>query len=171
MNKIKINFQQGENDFNSFLLDFELIKSIYTDNIHIIEENKEENRLIFNLALFHEVEAGPNIKDIVLELKIDNFFKIEGSNLGLPYTVKFEIFSFENEIIVETEIYIHWLRKINNAYIQFNECVQKLDHETFIFNFLESLKTFIISPPTNTLLSWFQDVKEDNISKSSSQGK
>ncbi len=170
MNKIKINFPLGEVDFNSFLSDFELIKSVYADNLSIVEENNDEKRLIFNLSLFHDVEAGTNIKEIVLDLKIDNYFKLEAGNVGLPYTVKFEIFPFENQIIVEIETYIHWLKKQINTFSVFNESVKNLDKETFIFNFLEALKAFIPSPPTNNLISWFQDVKEENISRSTSQG-
>ena len=39
-----------------------------------------------------------------------------------------------------------------------------------MINFLEILKTFITEPEKNLLISWFQDVKEENIVKSTSQG-
>lgn len=161
---------QKDSDFGTILSDFEFIKSIYSDNLYLIEESQEDKRLIFSMKLNYEIDIGNNIKEIVENLKIDNFFKLDGNTLGLPYTVKFEIFSFENQIIVEIETFIYWLKKVNNAYNSLNEEVMKLDHDTFIFNFLETLKAYIKTPEKGFLLSWFQDVNQSNILKSTSQG-
>ena len=170
MNKLRHVIYFDDVNFSSILSDFEFIKTIYRDNLKIVEESNDDQRLIFSLSLQHEIEIGNNIKEIVTDLKIDNFFKLDNNKLGLPYTVSFEIFSHENMIIIEIDLLIHWLRKVNNAFLELDAEIQKLDSETFIFNFLETLKTYIKNPEKGTLLSWFQDVKENNILKSTSQG-
>lgn len=159
--------------------DFELLKTIYADNIEEIAKDTEEAKktFAFKIKLILEFEVNANFFEIVKELKIpevcDNEFNSSAKDsekriLNLPYYVSFHYAEAEG---IKVDLFLFWLKRNNTFYEEFKKNVlveikDDLYFNSFFFCFIEHLKSNLLAPDKNYLLFILQEINEISVIKS-----
>ena len=156
----------------NILNDYEIIKSIYLDNIEEIcndgyldheediqTELKKSQNISFKLNLKLEMEADSALIELIEDLKFSDMI-VNSNTIGLPYWIKFE---FDNkEKILDIKFFIFWYKKNSAALDEFTEnyCSQ-LCQDSIFFPIVEEFKNFIKTPEKKLLINWLQQMKEE----------
>ena len=120
--------------------DYEVLKSIYPDDIKEIINNT--NELYFLLKLKHEIEIQNSTIELLHTMKLDDLLNCNNDNcMYLPYWLKLN-YSKENQII-KISCYVFWFKYEENLK---NELEQKLSSdidEPILYNLIEETKHII----------------------------
>ena len=146
------NFKIPINVEDEYILnDFELLRSIYADQIEIINETK----INFKINMRMEVEVDNTLIQIIKEFKFDEL--IEDNHINVPYWIRFDYEEGELEI----QIFIFWLKRRLNFFDTFDS--YNINQEIIFFSFIENIKSFIIIPEKKLIMNWIQEMKEKSI--------
>ncbi len=154
--------------------DFELLKTIYADNMDEIKVDSIEESpktLAFKIKLIFEYEVNTNFFEIVKELKIpevcDNEFNFSTKDpdkriLNLPYYVSF---NYVEEEGIKVDMLCFWLKKNNSFYEELKnnilaEIQDDMYFNSFFFCFIEHLKNNLLAPDKNYVLFVLQEINE-----------
>jgi hypothetical protein len=176
LNEIKENFLENLKN------DFELLQTIYLDDLDIIQNDFENNnidninkKLVFKLKLNLEFEVSSNYFDIIQELKIPDISEVESNDLklsdkkilNLPYYISFQL----NEEGIKIDIFIFWIKKSIEFFEEYekkiiNELNDEIYFSSFFFSSIEDLKKDLQEPNKDYLLFLLQEINDNSITKS-----
>ena len=129
-----------ENGDISIFDDYEVIKSIYPDDINEIINNS--NELYFLLKLKHEIEIQNSTIDLLHSMKLDDLLNCNNDNcMYLPYWLKF-FYSKESQTI-KISCYVFWFKYEDTLKIQLKEKYSTNIDEPLLYNIIEETKSII----------------------------
>ena len=153
---LSINLQIEEESLNSIESDYELLKTIYSNN-ELTEIQKDSNTIIFLLKLNYEINVQDSIIDLLNSMKLNDLI-INQNLIYLPYWIKFNFNREKNFLLCE--FFIYWLKIKKNLKLILNEKIKETT-EPYIYNVIENTKNALEdSLNLNNLLIILQEIKE-----------
>jgi putative IMPACT (imprinted ancient) family translation regulator len=141
-------------DMDTLYNDFELMKSIYSDSIEVIEDDMASERLIFKITIKEEYDIDDSMAALVKELKFDELF-VDCNHIGLPWRVTFTY--AKGDIFIEC--FIFWLKKQPDYFNNFN-LNDNFYQESIFFSMMDLFRQNLPIPDKNVILNWLQEMKE-----------
>ena len=139
--------------------DYEVIKSIYPDDIKEIKNNP--NEIYFLIKLKHEIEIQNSTIELLHSMKLDDLLNCTNDNcMYLPYWIK--IFYSKEDKLIKISCYIFWFKYEENIK---NELEKKLSgkiDEPIFYNIIEETKNIIENSLKNKkmLLDLLTEIRE-----------
>ena len=143
--------------YESIFNDYELLCSIYQDDIKEIINNQDELKFILNIN--YELNLESLTINTINNMKI-NELNIENNSLLLPYWIQF---NFEKNLKkLCYKFYIYWI-KDNTQFIEKTKKELSTIEEPFIYNSIELIKENLENTLNNTnIISILYDIKLKN---------
>lgn len=150
--------------------DFDLLSSIYSNEITNTHINEENESLSFILELKNEVTVSENTISIIEEFNYSDLISNKEENkINLPYGFSFKL---KNQVITLV-IYCFWMKSCYNDVVF--ELKQKLIDSTnnlsevFLYSIVENFSELVIDKieNNNVIISWLSKVKEMNLAENS----
>ena len=150
-----------ENEFcESILNDYELLCSMYQDDIIEIINNSHE--LKFMIKINYETNLNSSIINTINDMKM-NELNIENNTLILPYWIQFNYDKNINKLLYK--FFIFWI-KDNIELIEKIKQELNIIEEPFIYNSIELIKEKIENSLNNSnIISILNEIKLENINK------
>ena len=139
--------------------DYEVIKSIYPDDIKEIKNNP--NEIYFLIKLKHEIEIQNSTIELLHSMKLDDLLNCTNDNcMYLPYWIK--IFYSKEDKLIKISCYTFWFKYEENIK---NELEKKLSgkiDEPIFYNIIEETKNIIENSLKNKkmLLDLLTEIRE-----------
>lgn len=175
LNENKDNIDElKENFIENIKNDFELLQTIYLEDLEILLNDLENNKLSFKLKLNYEFEVSSNYFEIIQELKIPeisegetNESSLDRKILNLPYYISFLL----NEDGIKIDIFIFWIKKSIAFFEDYekkivNELKDEIYFSSFFFSAIEDLKNDLEEPDKDYFLFLLQEINDNSIIKS-----
>ena len=143
----------------SIFNDYELLCSMYQDDIKEIKNTKEEE-LNFLIKINHSFNLDSSeIIDSIKTLKLKNV-KIENDEISIPYWLQFN-YDKKNKKLSYTS-YIFWLKEKTDIINKIKEELSSIE-EPYIYNAIEIIKENIDNTlNNNNIISVLSDIKLNN---------
>ena len=139
--------------------DYEVIKSIYPDDIKEIKNN--QNEIYFLIKLKYEIEIQNSTIELLHSMKLDDLLNCTNDNcMYLPYWIK--IFYSKEDKLIKISCYTFWFKYEENIK---NELEKKLSgkiDEPIFYNIIEETKNIIENSLKNKkmLLDLLTEIRE-----------
>ena len=98
--------QIPQESIESISSDYDLIKTIYQDETHEIEN--QDNKIKFLLKQKYEIEINDSLLSLLREMKFDDLI-INNSLMYLPYWLQFDFIPSTRTLKID--FFIYWFRK------------------------------------------------------------
>ena len=129
-----------DNEDISIIDDYEILNSIYPDEIKEIKNNQEA--LYFLLKLKHEIEIQNSTIELLHSMKFDDLLNCNNDNcMYLPYWIKI-FYSKENKLL-KISCYVFWFKYEKNNKEQLKEKLTGDIDEPILYNIIEETKAII----------------------------
>ena len=129
-----------DNEDISIIDDYEILNSIYPDEIKEIKNNQES--LYFLLKLKHEIEINNSTLDLLKNIKLDDLLNGKNDNcLYLPYWIK--IFYSKKNKLIRISCYVYWFKYEKNIKNELEEKLSGKLEEPILYNIIEESKNII----------------------------
>lgn len=129
-----------DNEDKSITDDYEILKSIYPDDIKEIKYNS--NELYFLLKLKHQIEIPNSTIELLHSMKLDDLLNCNNDNcMYLPYWVK--IYYSKEKQIIKISCYVFWFKYEENIKNELEEKLSSDIEEPILYNLIEESKTII----------------------------
>ena len=120
--------------------DYEVLKSIYPDEIK--EINNNQDTLYFLLKLTYEIEINKSTMDLLHNMNLDDLLNCKNDNcLYLPYWIKI-LYSKKNKSI-KILCYVYWFKYEENIKRELEEKLSGKVDEPILYNIIEESKNII----------------------------
>jgi len=132
--------KENENEYESINNDYEILKSIYPDDIKEIKNNS--NELHFLLKLKHEIEIQNSTIDLLHSMKLDDLLNCSNDNcMYLPYWINI-YYSTQNKKI-KIRCYIFWFKYEENLKSEIEKALSGNFDEPILYNIIEEYKNIV----------------------------
>ena len=129
-----------ENEDISMQDDYEVLKSIYPDDIKEIRNNP--NEIYFLLKLKHEIEIENSTIDLLHSMKLDDLLNCNNDNcMYLPYWIK--IYYSKDDKLIKISCYVFWFKSEENIKNELEEKLTGDIDEPIFYNLIEESKSII----------------------------
>ena len=129
-----------ENEDISMQDDYEVLKSIYPDDIKEIKNNP--NEIYFLLKLKHEIEIENSTIDLLHSMKLDDLLNCNNDNcMYLPYWIK--IYYSKDNKLIKISCYVFWFKSEENIKNELEEKLTGDIDEPIFYNLIEESKSII----------------------------
>jgi len=155
---ISISIQIPEESKDSIKSDYELIKSIYENEINEISFTEE--KLSFIIKLKYEINVNNSTIDLLSKMKMEDLI-IGNDIMFLPFWIEF---SYDNKTrVLISQFFIYWIRNNKEIIDNLNKNISEVI-EPYIYNIIETSKISIEnSISKDNLLNLISEIKEMNI--------
>ena len=155
---ISISIQIPEESKDSIQSDYELIKSMYEDEINEIS-NTEEN-LSFIIKLKYEINVSDSTIDLLSKMKMEDLI-LGNDIMFLPFWIEFS-YDYKTRVLI-SQFFIYWIRNNKQIIDNLNKNITEVI-EPYIYNIIEYTKLSIEnSISKDYLLNLISEIKEMNI--------
>ena len=146
-------FEEDENE--SIFNDYELLCSMYQDEIKEIINNKEELKFIIKLNYLINLNSSETINTIKL-MKLNNL-KFNKNELTLPYWIQFNYNTNSKKLIYK--FFILWINENLDLINKIKEELKSIE-EPFIYNSIELIKENLENVLNESnIISFLNDIK------------
>ena len=139
--------------------DYEVIKSIYPDDIKEIKNNP--NEIYFLIKLKHEIEIQNSTIELLHSMKLDDLLNCTNDNcMYLPYWIK--IFYSKEDKLIKISCYTFWFKYEENIKNELEEKLSGKIDEPIFYNIIEETKNIIENSLKNKkmLLDLLTEIRE-----------
>jgi len=142
----------------SIFNDYELLKSMYQDDIKEILYNKEELKFLLRINYILNLESS-EIIETIKHMKF-NSLKLENDELLIPYWIQFNYDIKTNKLIYK--FYILWINENIDLINKIKEELNSVE-EPFIYNSIELLKENLENTLNDSnIISFLSEIKIKN---------
>ena len=153
-----------ENEDISMQDDYEVIKSIYPDDIKEIINNP--NEIYFLLKLKHEIEIENSTIELLHSMKLDDLLNCNNDNcMYLPYWIK--IYYSKEDKLIKISCYVFWFKNEENIKNELEEKLSENIDEPIFYSIIEETKSIIDNSlkDKTRLLNLLTEIRELKVMK------
>ena len=155
---ISISIQIPEESKDSIKSDYELIKSIYENEINEISFTEEN--LSFIIKLKYEINVSDSTIDLLSKMKMEDLI-LGNDIMFLPFWIEFS-YDYKTRVLI-SQFFIYWIRNNKQIIDDLNKNITEVI-EPYIYNIIEYTKLSIEnSISKDYLLNLISEIKEMNI--------
>lgn len=149
----------SEVSFDEIESDYDLIQTMFEDEIHEILRNSEQIK--FLIKLNHEIDIKQSIYDLITSMKLNDLI-LNKDQMYLPYWLKFSISKINFSITIN--FYIYWLKTKKTLIDSLKDSIHNIE-QPFLYNTLENTKLILSESLSNTddIINIISEIKELNI--------
>ena len=147
--------QIPQESIESISSDYDLIKTIYQDETHEIEN--QDNKIKFLLKQKYEIEINDSLLSLLREMKFDDLI-INNSLMYLPYWLQFDFIPSTRTLKID--FFIYWFRKNQEKRKELSNSISSME-EPYLYNAIENTKLVVEnSLNKDSLLNLLSEIKE-----------
>lgn len=147
--------QIPQESIESISSDYDLIKTIYQDETHEIEN--QDSKIKFLLKQKYEIEINDSLLSLLKEMKFDDLI-INDSLMYLPYWLQFDFIPATRTLKID--FFIYWFRKNQEKINQLSNAISSME-EPYLYNAIENTKIVVEnSLNKDSLLNLLSEIKE-----------